>query len=138
MADASLPTQVAIDEARTLLTEARKRVGKIKKVDDQVKDKDLLDITKLLYGRIPKVKPVGAAPETWVLSLGQHPVLGARPGCLRVGPVHESRKIEVEDNPYGDMRIELEWLDPKSKVGASSCTTGGRRRARTPTTASAR
>lgn len=69
MADASLPTQAAIDEARSILTEAQSRLAKVG--DDlkrQIKDKQLNQLTTLMYGRIPRKKPVGAPAESWVLS----------------------------------------------------------------------
>ena len=57
MADASLPTQAAIDEARTILGEAQKRLTKVgDDVARQVKDKELVHLTSLMYGRIPKRK----------------------------------------------------------------------------------
>ena len=63
MADASLPTQAAIDEARTILAEAQKRLAKVgDDVDAQVKDRDLMQLTALMYGRIPKKKARGAGP----------------------------------------------------------------------------
>src|SRR5215471_18216499 len=69
MADASLPTQKSIDEARDILTEAQKRLLKVgDDVDDQVKDTELKQLTGLMYMRIPKKKPVGAAANTWILS----------------------------------------------------------------------
>ncbi|MEO1529532.1 MAG: WGR domain-containing protein, partial [Planctomycetota bacterium] len=69
MADSSLPTQYAIDEARTILSEAQLRLGKIKdSVTAQVKDKELNTLTRLLYGRIPKKTSVHADDSTWVLS----------------------------------------------------------------------
>ena len=52
----------AIDEARQILSEAQQRVAKVG--DDakaQTKDKQLLELTTLMYGRIPKKKDRGAA-----------------------------------------------------------------------------
>src|SRR5262249_26007603 len=69
MADASLPTQAAIDEARAILAEAQKRLLKVgDNVDDQVADQDLVHLTTVMYGRIPKKKPLRAAASTWILS----------------------------------------------------------------------
>src|SRR5436190_20722882 len=61
LADASLPTQTALDEARSILAEAQKRLTVVgDDVRKQAKDRDLLQLTTLMYGRIPKKKPVGA------------------------------------------------------------------------------
>src|SRR5262245_29986238 len=50
MADASLPTQASIDEARTILAEAQKRLLKVgDDVNKQVKDKQLLQLTTIMY-----------------------------------------------------------------------------------------
>ena len=69
MADESLPTQAAIDEARTILNEAQKRLTKVgDSIKKQVKDKQLMEMTKLMYGRIPKKKALRAKAEEWVLT----------------------------------------------------------------------
>ncbi len=118
MADSSLPTQTAIDEARTLLVEATKQVGKVgDKIDDQVKDKTLFDITKLLYGRIPKRKPVGAGPETWVLSSNNIVAWNQDLDAFESALYTEVEADQIVGNPYGDMPLEMDWIDPKTKVG---------------------
>ncbi len=65
----SIPMQSAIDEARDILDEAQKRVGKVgNDVEDQVKDKQLKQLSYTLYSRIPKTKAVGAPESDWILS----------------------------------------------------------------------
>jgi hypothetical protein len=118
MADASLPTQVALDEGRTLLLEATKRIGVIgDDITAQVKDKDLFDITKLMYSRIPKIKPVGAGPETWVLSQDNIKTWNDDLDAFESALYAEVEEAEIVDNPYGDMPLEMDWIDPKSTVG---------------------
>lgn len=117
MATDSSPTQTAIDEARILLGEATKRVGQVSTEDEQVKDKELLAITKLLYGRIPKRTVRGAAPSTWVLSGGNIKGWTDDLDAFESALYAQADAHEVVANPYGDMRIELEWLAPTDKVG---------------------
>jgi hypothetical protein len=118
MADASLPTQSAIDEARTLLAEAQKRLAAVG--DDlarQVKDKDLLQLTTLMYGRIPKKKPIGAPPATWILTkenvLAWQSDLDAFESALYTTDIEE----DPEQDPFAGMALTMEWLPPDSKEG---------------------
>lgn len=65
----TIPTQKSLDEGRTLLTTALQQVAKVgDDVTAQVNDKDLKQITYALYGKIPKIKPLGAAESQWILS----------------------------------------------------------------------
>ena len=69
MANSAMPTQVAIDEARALLAEAKKRLVHLgDDVDQQVQDADLKGLTAQVYSRIPKIKPLRAPAKTWILS----------------------------------------------------------------------
>jgi hypothetical protein len=118
MADASLPTQAAIDEARQILAEALKRLVKVgDNVDRQVKDKDLLQLTTLMYGRIPKRKPVGAAASTWILSkdnvLAWQNDLDAFESALYSTDIEE----DPEFDPFAGMELDMEWLPPDSATG---------------------
>ena len=118
MADSSLPTQRAIDDARSILVEAQSRLSKIKDaVKVQIKDKKLSDLTSLLYGRIPKRKTVGAGPETWVLSknniLTWQNDLDAFESALYSTDIQE----EPEHDPLADMRLSMEWVSPTSELG---------------------
>jgi hypothetical protein len=118
MADSSLPTQQAIDEARDILAEAQKRL--IKVGDDlkkQAKDKDLLQLTTLMYGRIPKIKPVGAAVQTWILSkdniLHWQSDLDAFESALYSTDAEE----EQEFDPFAGMALDIEYIPEDSKEG---------------------
>lgn len=118
MADSSLPTQYAIDEARTILTEAQSRLGKIKdSVTAQVKDKQLNSLTRLLYGRIPKKKPVGAEASTWVLSkdniLSWQNDLDAFESALYATDIQEQRQPDLLE----EMNLSMEWVSPTSELG---------------------
>lgn len=119
MADDSLPTQTAIDEARQILTEAQKRVGKVgDDIDAQVKDKEIQQMTALMYGRIPKRKPVGAAAETWVLSgnniLAWQNDLDAFESALYSTDIDHG---EQDFDPFEGMKLDMSWIDPKSDLG---------------------
>jgi Poly(ADP-ribose) polymerase catalytic domain/WGR domain len=121
MADESLPTQSAIDEARAILNEAQKRLTKVgDKVEKQIKDKQLLEMTTLMYGRIPKKKALRAKPEEWILSKDNILVwqndLDAFESALYATDIDQS---DEEVNPLEELNLEMEWIDPKSAVGKS-------------------
>ncbi|MGI9471749.1 MAG: WGR domain-containing protein [Rubripirellula sp.] len=120
MADSSVPTQVAVDEARTILDEARTRIAEIDDdVDSQVGDRKLMQLTRLMFSRIPRKKRVGAAPLTWMLTQNNiqdwHDDLDAFESALHA--------VDIELHPHadilGEMNLEMEWIDPASKVGKS-------------------
>lgn len=118
MADASLPTQKSLDEARDILAEAQKRLLVVgDDVADQVADKDLKQLTGLMYMRIPKKKAVGAPPETWILSKSNILLwtqdLDAFESALYSTDIEE----EKEFDPFAGMRLTMEWLPPDSKEG---------------------
>ncbi len=120
MADDSVPTQSSIDEARDILTAAQKRVGDVgDDVDDQVNDSELMQLTSVIYSRIPKKKPVGAAASTWILSKqniqGWRHDLDAFESALYATDIEEQPAAEF--NPLADMRLDMNWIDPKSKTG---------------------
>ncbi len=119
MADASIPTQAAIDEARTLLSEAQKRLLKVgDNVDAQVADQDLVHITSLMYGRIPKKKPLRAAASTWILSkdniLAWQNDLDAFESALYATDIKED---DTDFDPFAGMALTMEWLPPDSALG---------------------
>ena len=119
MADASLPTQAAIDEARTILNEAQKRLSKIgDDIKKQVKDKQLLEMTTLMYGRIPKRKELRAAAETWVLTkdnvLAWSNDLDAFESALYATDIEQEKEAP---NPLEELNLHMEWIDPKSTSG---------------------
>jgi len=112
---AGLPTQVAIDEARLFITEAQRRLLKVgDAVDAQVRDKELAELTRQLYSRIPKVKPVGADPSTYVLNAGT--ILGWN---MDLDAFEQALYTTVADsasdqgNPLEGMGLEMCWLDAR-------------------------
>jgi len=118
LATASLPTQHVIDEARTILAEAQKRLVAVgDDVDDQVRDKDLVQLTTLMYGRIGKTKPIGAAADTWILSknniLTWQADLDAFESALYSSDIEEDKDFD----PFAGMTLDMEWLPPDSKEG---------------------
>ncbi len=118
MADSSLPTQGAINEARSILVEAQTRLTKVKdSVTEQVKDRKLMDLTSLLYGRIPKKKTVGAAAKTWVLSkdniLTWQSDLDAFESALYATDIQEEAEVDL----LAEMRLSMEWVSPTSDLG---------------------
>lgn len=118
MATGAIPTQNAIDEARNILTESLKRVKAVgENIDAQVNDRDLKDLTSILYSKIPKKKTVGAAPSTWILSGSNinswNLDLDAFESALMTTPIEQS-----ENDPFDGMPIdEMSWIDPKSSIG---------------------
>lgn len=117
MTDESLPTQKSIDEARDIVAEALKRIAIIgDDIDDQVNDKDLKNYTSMLYGRIPKKKERGAPPETWILSKNNAALwqqdLDAFESALYVTDLGDE-----ENDPFGGMKIKMEWLSPQTPQG---------------------
>lgn len=118
MADSSLPTQTAIEEARNLLQEAQKRLIVVgDNVDAQVADRDLVQITTVLYSRIPKKKPLHCPPQDWILSKNNvllwQQDLDAFESALDASDV-DNNKV---DDPFNGMPLHMEWVDPTSAIG---------------------
>lgn len=120
MADDSLPTQAAIEEGRDILSAALARVKVVgNKVDNQVKDKELTDLTRHLYSRIPKKKARNAAADTWILSQNNISLwqqdLDAFESALSTV---DSDALDDTHDPFGGMRLKMEWQHPtKSALG---------------------
>ena len=119
MADESLPTQAAIDEARTILNEAQKRLGKVgDDIKKQTKDKQLMEMTKLMYGRIPKKKALRAKAEEWVLTknnvLNWRNDLDAFESALYATDIDDAA---AETNPLQDLNLVMKHISKTSKVG---------------------
>lgn len=116
MADAALPTQNAIDEARILLGEAKKRIVVVgDNVELQTRDRDLTDITSQLYGRIPKKKALRAAVAEWVLSKDNISLweqdLDAFESALA------SEHADEESDPFAGMPLKMRYIDSGSALG---------------------
>jgi hypothetical protein len=118
MADASLPTQAAIDEARTILAEAQKRLAKVgDDVQDQVKDAALLQLTALMYGRIPRKKALRAAPAEWILNqdniLAWQNDLDAFESALYATDIDHGAEVD----PLAELQLTMAWVPPDSALG---------------------
>lgn len=118
MADESLPTQAAIDEARQILGEAQKRLAKVgDDVSKQVADKELRAMTELMYGRIPRRKNLRSGPEEWLLTkdnvLTWRNDLDAFESALDASDVGDGEVID----PMTDLNLTIEHVDPKSAMG---------------------
>ena len=119
MADDSLPTQTAIDQARTIITEAQKRLGVVGgDLDDQVADKELRTYSAELYRRIPKKKAVGTPDSEWILSQNNifswNQDLDAFESALSG---QASIEEETEDDSFHGLPLHMEWIDPKTDLG---------------------
>ena len=118
MSDAALPTQGAIDTVRTVLDEAMERIQKVgNEVDDQVNDKELKNLTAMVYGLIPKKKKVKAAPEEWILNASNTAMwqddLQAYETALYAADLGDS----IEQDPWAGLPLELRWLGPQDELG---------------------
>lgn len=119
MADSSLPTQQAIDEARQILIEAQKRVAAVgDDVKNQVADRDLKQLTAMMYGRIPKKKELHSDPVTWILSQNNIMVWGVDLDAFEAALKTQSDITETtEQNPLEGMNVRMEWVSPTSAKG---------------------
>lgn len=118
MADASIPTQTSIEEARILLGEATKIVGTIgDDVEAQVANKDLVSITSLLYSRIPKIKQLKAAASTWILSQNNIISWGFDLDAFEQALYATNTSAVQQSNPLDNMGIEMFWVDAQSEAG---------------------
>lgn len=119
MADDSLPTQKSIDDGRTILLEAQKRVGVVgDDIDAQIADKELRVFSSELYRRIPKVKKVGTPDSVWILSgnniLSWQQDLDAFESALTGQQQVEDAS---EEDSFHGLPLHMEWVDPKSDLG---------------------
>ena len=118
MADSSVPTQRAIDEARQILGEAQSQLLVVgSDIQAQVNDKRLMRLTELMFSRIPRKKKVGAAPSTWVLSANNvqewQDDLDAFESALRAVDIEMHPKMDL----LGDMALDMQWVCPDSDIG---------------------
>lgn len=114
----TIPTQTALDDGRKLLEAAKKRLLKVgDDVKAQVSDNDLKQLTYTLYSSIPKIKPLGAAEETWILSKDNISLweqdISAFETALAAGSVDEV----AGDDPLATVPVDMAWIDPKSELG---------------------
>lgn len=109
-----LPSQVAIDEARDILTAAIKRIMVVgHDTEDQVNDPAIKQLTNTLYSRIPKEKKLRAAAQDWILNEGNVDIwnldLDTFESALGAAEVIEHKDDSGVD-PYGGMPITMEWM----------------------------
>lgn len=118
MSGSALPTQAAIDEARLVLGEAQKTVQKVgEDIEDQVADKDMMSLTRLLYSRIPKIKNRSDGPEKWMLSGNNIAQWYLDLDAFESALYANTNTQAVESDPFGGMKIKMRWLDRKSPAG---------------------
>src|SRR4029079_16928238 len=86
-------------------------------VNAQVRDKDLVQLTTFMYGRIGKTKPIGDAADTWILSknniLTWQADLDAFESALYSSDIEEDQDFD----PFAGMTLDMEWLPADSKEG---------------------
>jgi hypothetical protein len=118
MADSSLPTQNAINQARTILQEAQKRVVVVgSNIDEQIADKDLRTFSGELYRRIPKIKAVNTPDSEWILSTNN--IFSWQQDLDAFESALSSQNNFEADNhdPYHGLPLNMEWVDPSSNLG---------------------
>jgi hypothetical protein len=118
MADSSIPTKGAIDQARDILNEAQLRLGDIEDdLEAQINDRTLTQLTRLMFSRIPRKKKVGAPIATWMLSSDNiqdwHDDLDAFESALHAVDI----ELHPDTNILQEMNLEMTWIDSASKIG---------------------
>lgn len=117
MADASLPTQKSIEEARQILAEAQKRLIKVgDNVDSQVKDTELVQLTTVMYSRIPKKKALRCDPSEWILNKNNIMLWQADLDAFE-SALYVSDDTSDTSDPFDGMPLAMEWIDPNTKEG---------------------
>ena len=118
MADSAIPTQTAIEEARDILQEAKKRLVVVgDDTEAQVADKTIVALTNHIYSRIPKIKARNAAASTWILSANNIGGWECDLDAFESALVASNKAIVTDEDPLGGMPISMSWLDPKSEIG---------------------
>lgn len=119
MADQAIPTQAAINEGRDILSEAKYRVRSLgDDVEAQVSDKELINLTSMIYSRIPKKKGRKTKAAEWILSIDNISRWESDLDAFEAALHASDFGSEIEENPFGDMPIRrLEWLPPSSDTG---------------------
>lgn len=116
MADSSLPTQKAIDEARDILIAAQKRLVKVgNEIKDQLADSEIVSLTNLMYSRIPKKKALKVDPSIWLLTKDN--ILNWQNDLDVFESALTANIDDIDSDPYNGMPFSLEWIDPKTSLG---------------------
>tara|TARA_B100001778_G_scaffold330827_1_gene333982 strand:- start:11118 stop:12719 length:1602 start_codon:yes stop_codon:yes gene_type:complete len=114
-----IPTQEAIDKVRDLLSEAQSRVGKIgtDDVSVQSQDRDLRELTSMVYSMVPKVKRFGAPENEWILTSGN--IQQWRFDCDAFENALHAIDLgdEVETNPFEGHDIEMKYMPEDTLEG---------------------
>jgi hypothetical protein len=120
MADASIPTQGAIDVSRDMLGAAKLRVAALGgSVDDQVADPELKELSTQLYRRIgKKMATRGVSAHDWILNndniFSWEQDLDAFESALHAEDWESTSEVV---DPYHGMPLTMSWIDPKSNLG---------------------
>ena len=123
----TLPSQTAIDDARDILMDALNRVGDIESqttstdpdvlIQAQVQDNDLMSLTKLLYGVIPKATR-NPAPKDYILNRGNILVWEQDIDVLE-NALH-SADVDSEEDDGSDalqgIPARIEYVDPSDPI----------------------
>ena len=116
MADASLPTQKSLDDARQILQEAQKRlIVTGDNVDQQVADKELNELTRLMYSRIPKKKALHCDPKEWILNKDN--IFSWTADIDAFESALSTVEHESDSDPLGGMPANISWIDPTTSLG---------------------
>ena len=114
----AIPTQTALDRGRDILTAALERVKDVgDNTDDQVNDKELKQLTRDMYGIIPKIKDRNASADTWILSSGNIGLWQQDIDAFESALYATDLGDQIESDPFGGMAIKMNWIDPKSEQG---------------------
>lgn len=117
MTGSALPTQAAIEEGRTLLTEAQKRLQTVgDNLQDQTNDPNLMSITRMMYSRIPKKKHRSDGPEKWVLNGNNIAAWSLDLDAFESALYANSDSQHVSD-PFDGMPLQMRHLTIKDNDG---------------------
>lgn len=122
----TLPSQTALDDARDILTDAQKHVGTIEAsmpnaseaqlVQAQVSDTTLMNMTKLLYGRIPKAMR-NPSPEEYILNTSN--ILRWQDDIDVLETALQGADMDVEEDtsdPLAGIPAEVHWIPPSDEL----------------------
>jgi predicted DNA-binding WGR domain protein len=113
------PALSALSDAEDLLQDALARIKIVgNDVKDQVADAELKKLTYSLYGMVPKVKPLGAAESTWILSQDnilrwQDDIAAFKTG-LQSASVEDA---EEDDDVMKGIPADMEYIPLTSELG---------------------
>jgi predicted DNA-binding WGR domain protein len=103
-----IPTVDAIEDAKKILDEA----VRINNGRSTHKDQDLLDLTSILYSRIPKIKAKNANRSTWILNPNN-----IQSWSDDIDAFETALKSSSTQDINNDYPFELEFLPFNSKLG---------------------